>query len=54
MLSCLMTLIPGEYDISMIDKSKTIFKDQGIIKKGFVKKLKPKIKSYFRFSSKIV
>ena len=54
LLSCLLTLIRAEYDLSKIDKEKTIFKDQGIIKKGFVKRLGPKIKSYYRFSSKIV
>ena len=54
MLSCLITLIRGKYDIGCLDKSKAIFKDQGIIQKGFLKKLEPKVKSYYRFSSKIV
>lgn len=39
LLSCIITLIPGRYNIDLIDKQKTIFKDQGIINKGFVKKL---------------
>lgn len=54
LLSCLITLIRAHYDLSKIDKEKVIFKDQGIIRKGFVQSLSPKIKSYYRFSSKIV
>lgn len=54
LLSCLITLISAEYDLTKINKEKAIFKDQGIIMKGFVKRLSPKIKSYYRFSSKIV
>jgi len=49
-----MTLINAEYKIQNLDKSKVIFKDQGIIEKGFVHRLKPKIKSYYRFSAKIM
>lgn len=54
LLSCLMTLISAEYDITLLNKQKTIFKDQNIIERGFVISLLPKIKSYYRFSSKIV
>jgi hypothetical protein len=54
LLSCLMTIIYAEYDLNMLNKEKHILKDQNIIKKGFVKQLKPKVKSYYRFSSKVV
>jgi hypothetical protein len=49
-----MTLIDADYKLQNLDKQKVIFKDQGIIEKGFVHRLKPKVKSYYRFSSKIV
>lgn len=49
-----MVLICGQYDIGCVDQEKVIFKDQGIIQRGFLNKLMPKIKSYYKFSSKIV
>lgn len=49
-----MVLICGQYDIGCLDQEKVIFKDQGIIQRGFLNKLMPKIKSYYKFSSKIV
>lgn len=49
-----MVLIRAEYDLTRLDKNKAIFKDQGIIKNGFVKNMEPKVKSYYRFDSKIV
>lgn len=54
LLSCLMALINADYNMKYLNKEKIIFKDQGIIGKGFVNRLLPKIKSYYRFSSKIV
>lgn len=48
-LSCIMTLIPAEYDIKRLNKDKIIFEDANIIGEGFVKRILPKIKSYHRF-----
>jgi hypothetical protein len=35
-LSTLMKLIPAVYDLSKLNDKKTPFKDDGILKKGFV------------------
>jgi len=46
-----MQIIPGRYDLSKINKMKAIFKDDGIITKGFVIELLPKIKSFYRYNT---
>ena len=53
-LSCLMTLIPAEYDLKCLNKNKVIFQDSEVIKEGFVRRLLPKIKSYYRYQDNFV
>lgn len=51
LLSSVMGLLPAKYDLSKIDRKKVFFKDDGIITKGFVIELLPKIKSFYRFTT---
>ncbi len=51
LLNSMMKLIPALYDIRKLNKNKKIFQEEGIISKGFVIKMVPKIKSYYRFTT---
>jgi hypothetical protein len=50
-LNCLMKIIPARYDLGRLDMSKVLFKEDGIIGKGFVVELLPKVKSYYRYTT---
>ena len=50
-LNCVMCLIKAQHDIKKLDQTKTLFKDDRIIQLGFIVKLLPKIKSYWRFTT---
>lgn len=50
-LNSLMKIIPGSYDLGRINQKKTFFKDDGIVGKGFVVEMLPKVKSYYRFTT---
>jgi hypothetical protein len=52
-LNCLMKLIPARYDLTKLNDKKVFFKDEGILGKGFVGELHPKIKSYHRFTTEL-
>ncbi len=52
-LNCLMKIIPGSYDLSKLDDKKVFFKDDGIIGKGFIVELVPKIKSFYRYTTQL-
>jgi hypothetical protein len=49
-----MKLIPAEYDLTKLNKNKKIFQEEGIINKGFVIKMLPKIKSYYRYTTELI
>lgn len=40
-------------DLSKLNKSKKIFKEEGILQQGIVVAIEPKSKSYYRFSTEI-
>lgn len=46
-----MAIVPAEYNIQMLDKTKKFFEDTGIVLEGFLVKLKPKVKNYDKFRS---
>ena len=46
----MITLIKGEYDTNKVNKEKILFQDSDIIQAGFVKKLSPKHKTFYRYS----
>ena len=52
-LNSLMKLMPGKYDLTKLNDKKVFFKDEGILTKGFVAELYPKIKSYYRFTTEL-
>lgn len=51
MLNSIIKLLRLIVDPSKINKSKKIFKEEGVIQPGFVIVLKPKIKTYYRFTT---
>lgn len=52
-LNSLIKLLNLSCDLSKLNKSKKIFKEEGIIQQGFVVAIEPKAKSYYRFSTEI-
>lgn len=51
LLHTLTKLIPGRYDLTKLNDKKSFFRDDGILNKGFVAELVPKVKSYYRFTT---
>ena len=43
-----MFMVHAEYDTAKINKEKKLLEERNIIGKEFVRKLKPKIKTYYR------
>lgn len=52
-LNSLIKLIPARYDLTKLNDKKVYFKDEGLLTKGFVAELKPKVKSYYRFTTEL-
>jgi hypothetical protein len=52
-LNSLIKLLHLTCDLSKLNKSKKIFKEEGILQSGFVVAIDPKSKSYYRFSTEI-
>ena len=50
-LNSLIKLIPAKYDLTKLNDKKVFFRDEGILAKGFVAELHPKIKSFHRFTT---
>lgn len=50
-LNSLIQLLKIEVDMSKFNKSKKIFKEEGIILQNFVVRTIPKVKTYFRFTT---
>lgn len=45
-----MEMINADYDVTKIDKNKKVFSNEGeCIYRGFIKRLKPKIRTYDKF-----
>lgn len=53
-LNSLMKLLRANFDLTKLNKNKKIFKEDGIISNGFIQKLRPKTKSYYRFTTEFL
>lgn len=53
LLHTLTKLIPGVYDLTKLNDKKVFFRDDGIINKGFVAEIIPKVKSFYRYTTEL-
>ena len=49
-----MELASSDYQVSVINKERTLFEDRQILGDGFIKRVKPRIRSYYRYRTESV
>lgn len=52
-LNSLIKILPGVYDLTKLNDKKIFFREDGIINKGFVSELLPKIKTFYRYTTEL-